>query len=241
MMMRQVIVQRDVQPRHQLEADDPQDRQHERDAPPGHRPHDGMYDLVSAADRARKCANMLRPDSPISSLHRRGACASVRAMTPLKLLVLAAGIAGAIGLFLPLQPGHRGSMWGAVVALQHGKRAIDHAHVRDVRIADGVSTRGVQRDVGLLVRLMQLVLLAMWLPSIMLAGVGARALMRRDFERVAGLVAIAAGALNLVMAWPPLPFAPGAALVAASGLIGVIVGIVVLVHPALSPRLGKLG
>jgi uncharacterized membrane protein HdeD (DUF308 family) len=64
--------------------------------------------------------------------------------------------------------------------------------------------------------------------------------MRRDFEQVAGLVAIAAGALDLVMAWPPVPFAPGAAVVAASGLVGVIVGVIVLVHPALSRRLGKL-
>jgi hypothetical protein len=161
-------------------------------------------------------------------------------MTPLKLLVLVAGIAGAIGLFLPLQPGHRGSMWDAVVALQHGKRAIDHAHVRDVRIADGVTTRGVQRDVGLLVRLMQLVLLAMWLPSIALAGVGVRALVRRDFERVAGLVAIGAGAINLVMAWPPVPFARGTALIALSGLVGVIVGTVVLVRPEQPRPLGKL-
>jgi hypothetical protein len=61
MVMRQVIVQRDVQPRHQLEADDPQDRQHERDAPPGHRPHDAMYDLVPAADQPPNCANTLHP------------------------------------------------------------------------------------------------------------------------------------------------------------------------------------
>jgi hypothetical protein len=205
---------------------------------------------IERANTRRCCARRASPPSRRDErigreagfcLQRRGSRASVRSMTPLKLLVLAAGIAGAIGLFLPLQPGHRGSMWDAVVALQHGKRAVDRAHVRDVRIADGVTTRGVQRDVGLLVRLLQLWLLAMWLPSITLACVGVRALVRRDFGRVAGLVAIAAGALNLVMGWPPVPYAPGAALVAASGLVGVIIGLIVLVHPERSRRLGKLG
>ena len=39
----------------------------------------------------------------------------------------------------------------------------------------------------------KLELLAAWLPSITLACVGARALVRRDFDQVAGLVAVVMG------------------------------------------------
>jgi hypothetical protein len=152
-----------------------------------------------------------------------------RTTSLLAVVLIVAGIVGAFALFQPRHTGEH-SFWHAIVMVGHGASHVTHAHIRDVQIAEGVSTQGVQRDVGLLLRLLQLVMFAAWLPSLMLLGLGLRARDDREVDVLGALGAICAGTINIAIAWPLTHIALGTVLLTASGLAAIGVGFVALAH-----------
>ena len=77
---------------------------------------------------------------------------------------------------------------------------VTEAHIRDVPVAEDLSTKDLQRDAGFLVRLVQLVVLAVFVPGILL--VAFAGVIRGEYAVFASLFVTALGAFMVRVAYP---------------------------------------
>jgi hypothetical protein len=154
------------------------------------------------------------------------------------LLLVVAGLTAFIAAFSPF---HRDGV--SVPEVLHGANKvhdrISGADVPDVQVADHVSTKDAQRDAGVLVRLMQLVMLMVFAPGILL--VLFATLIRGEFAIPAGVVVSALGGLMVCATFPfsNLSGMGAAWLVAAT--VAIAVGVHAVVVGLRGRRRGALG
>jgi len=166
-----------------------------------------------------------------------------------KFLVLAGGILGILAFFLPMVTLHRADYSGSASAFQLIKGlsvASDAVSSEDVRAA-AMSSESVQSaKEGL--DAMKGIVMAIFVPAILLAAIGALGVSKRRFGRVAGvfsllfgLIGLGIGALLNSAAGPDAGI--GLTLLLGTGVLGAVGGLFALIKPeraataAQAPRL----
>jgi hypothetical protein len=154
-----------------------------------------------------------------------------------KFLVLAGGLLGIIAFFLPLVTVHRAGYEGSASAFQIIKglqAASDTVNSEEVRAAAMNSDAVASAKEG--VDAMKGIVMAIFIPAILLAAIGALGVSKRKFGRVAGgfsllfgLIGLGIGALLSSAAGPD--GGVGLTLLLATGALGTVGGLLALVKP----------
>lgn len=158
-----------------------------------------------------------------------------------KFLVLAGGILGILAFFLPMVTIHRADYTGSASAFQIIKGlsvASDVVGTEEVRVAAINSEAVSSAKEGL--DAMKGIVMAIFIPAILLAAIGALGVSKRKFGRVAGvfsllfgLIGLGIGALLKSAAGPDAGI--GLSLLLGTGVLGTLGGLFALVKPERAP------
>lgn len=162
-----------------------------------------------------------------------------------KLVVLVGGVLGILSFFLPLVSLHHGDVTGTVSAYQivKGVDAVEHEVDRaPVDQASAASVTEAKGDLGAV----KGIVLAIYVPALLLALIGGLGVARRRFGRGAGTLSLMLGLVGLGIAALLHGAAEGDAgigltLLLITGVAGVFGGVLALIKPerpvATSPAL----
>lgn len=155
-----------------------------------------------------------------------------------KFLVLAGGLLGIIAFFLPMVTVHRGGYEGSASAFQIIKglevasQAVDSESVRHAAMSNPEAVQSAKEGLGA----MKGIVMAIFVPAILLAAIGGLAVAKKRFGRgagalslILGLVGLGIGALLFSAAGPDGGI--GLTLLLATGALGAIGGLLALVKP----------
>lgn len=166
-----------------------------------------------------------------------------------KFLVLAAGILGILAFFLPMVTVHHGGSSGSASAFQIIKGlevASDAVASDDVRAAAMSSADVASAKEGL--DAMKGIVMAIFVPAILLAAIGAFGVSKKKFGRVAGFFSLVLGLIGLGIGMLLNGAAGddagvGLSMLLGTGVLGTVGGLFALVKPerpattAQAPRL----